>query len=83
MIVDVRDTAEYETRHIAGSLSVPLAELETRLPEAIPDRDTTVIFYCSRGVRSQTAVERAIALEYYHSFTLGAMDNWTYAWEPA
>lgn len=83
VIVDVRDAAEYSARHIAGSISVPLAELETRLPQLVPDRETTVIFYCSRGVRSQTAVERAIAMEYYRSFTLGAMDNWTYAWEPA
>lgn len=78
VIIDVRETADYTERHIAGSLSVPLGELETRLPELVPDCETPVIFYCTKGVRSQTAVERAWKMEYYNAFSLGGIDAWKY-----
>lgn len=78
VIIDVRERADYIERHIAGSLSIPLGELETRLPELVRDCETPVIFYCAKGVRSQTAVERAWKMEYYNAFSLGGIDRWEY-----
>lgn len=43
-VVDVRPSTEFEAGHIAGAMSVPVAELRRRLRE-IP-RDREVIAYC-------------------------------------
>lgn len=81
VLIDVRDKADYAARHIAGSLHIPLAELAEQLPALVPDKETTVIFYCTLGMRSQTAVEQALELEYIRAFTLGAIDAWPYDFE--
>jgi ArsR family transcriptional regulator len=57
-LLDVRPASEYDAGHIPGALSVPLADIESRLSE-LP-RDRTIVAYC-RGpycVLSQEAVER-------------------------
>jgi len=44
VVVDVRPAAEYTAGHIAGAISVPLAELEARLAGLPPGRE--VVAYC-------------------------------------
>ena len=44
VIVDVRPVQEYEAGHIPGAISIPLSELEHRLPELPRDRE--VVAYC-------------------------------------
>ncbi len=80
-IIDVRDAAEYAERHIRGSMSLPLGELSNTLPGRLSDRSATLIFYCTKGMRSQAAVEQAQALGYTDVYSLGAMDDWPYAFE--
>lgn len=45
LVVDVRSTNAYNTQHIAGALSVPLKEVESRLDEF--QRDQEIVFYCA------------------------------------
>ena len=45
VFVDVRDTSAYAEAHIPGALSIPLAELETRLAELDPNQ--WIITYCT------------------------------------
>lgn len=59
VVLDVRPAAEYASGHITGAISVPLAELESRLAE-IP-RDVDVVAYC-RGPYCVYADEAARAL---------------------
>jgi len=44
LIIDVRPAEEFAAGHIPGALSVPLAELQARLPE-LP-RDGEIVAYC-------------------------------------
>lgn len=44
VVVDVRPAEEYRAGHVAGAISIPLAELEQRLSELPPDRE--VVAYC-------------------------------------
>src|SRR5256885_14026528 len=44
IVVDVRPAAEYEAAHVAGAVSIPLAELEQRLRELPRERE--VVAYC-------------------------------------
>jgi rhodanese-related sulfurtransferase len=53
-VIDVRPAEEYRAGHIAGALSVPLAELKKRLP-ALP-RDREIVAYC-RGPYCVMAIE--------------------------
>jgi 3-mercaptopyruvate sulfurtransferase SseA len=45
VFVDVRDASAYAEAHIPGALSIPLAELETRLNELDPNQ--WIITYCT------------------------------------
>src|SRR6266568_7231132 len=44
VVVDVRPTEEYQAAHVAGAVSIPLAELEQRLRELPRERE--VVAYC-------------------------------------
>ena len=53
LILDVRDTDEYESGHVDGSLNIPYAELGGRLSELPRDRPIATV--CSGGKRSGLA----------------------------
>ena len=55
VIVDVRETHEYESGHLPGAKHVPRGHLESRIEGAAPDRDQRVILYCASGQRSALA----------------------------
>src|SRR6266851_3816676 len=44
VVVDVRPTEEYQAAHVAGAVSIPLAELEQRLRELPRERE--IVAYC-------------------------------------
>lgn len=47
VMVDVRDSGAFESRHIAGAISVPLGEIE-RNPADLPlEQDQWIITYCT------------------------------------
>lgn len=53
-IIDVREDYEREIACIAGSIHIPLGELEDRVSEL--DKNTTYILQCRSGGRSARAV---------------------------
>ena len=55
VLVDVRETEEFEAGHIPGAKHVPRGYLESRIETAVPDRDAHVILYCASGQRSALA----------------------------
>ena len=55
VLVDVRETEEFEAGHIPGAKHVPRGYLESRIENAVPDRDAHVILYCASGSRSALA----------------------------
>lgn len=80
-VVDVRSAEERAGGYIPGSLHIPLAELETRLPAEVPEKDQEIIFYCASGGRAQTALEQARALGYQIVYNLGGLSDWPYETE--
>lgn len=58
VLVDVRQSQEYQAGHIPGARLVPLPELESRLEEL--RRTPNAIFYCHSGVRSMVAANLAV-----------------------
>ena len=53
VVVDVRGEGEWNAGHIAGSLNLPLGDLEQRLDE-VP-RNRTLIVHCQTGARAAMA----------------------------
>jgi len=52
VIVDVRETEEWDAGHIPGARHVARSYLESRIEGVVADRDTRVILYCASGIRS-------------------------------
>lgn len=50
-IIDVRTPAEFMGGHVAGSINIPMSEIERRLEE-IKSFDEHLIFCCASGNRS-------------------------------
>ena len=81
VMLDVREPVEYSAGHLPGAISIPQAELATRLDEVPKDRDLVVA--CAGGLRSanctaflsQQGFSRAISLA-------GGTDGWRNAGLP-
>ncbi|MEO8688678.1 MAG: molybdopterin-synthase adenylyltransferase MoeB [Solirubrobacteraceae bacterium] len=55
VLVDVRETEEWDAGHIPGAKHVPRGYLESRIEGAVADRDQRVVVYCASGQRSALA----------------------------
>lgn len=74
-MLDVREPEEMADGVIAGSVNVPMGEVETRLGELPRDRDVVVI--CHLGARSAYVTKRLNALGYDRAMNLiGGVDAW-------
>jgi rhodanese-related sulfurtransferase/cbb3-type cytochrome oxidase subunit 3 len=55
IILDVRTQSEYDEGHLENAVLIPLTELESRIDEILPYKDTEIIVYCKVGGRSAQA----------------------------
>ena len=75
-ILDVRPVEEYQAGHIPGALSIPLADLKTRLRDVPKDRE--VVAYC-RGPYCVMAVD-AVTLLRERGFTAHRLEQGVADW---
>src|SRR5215207_10360654 len=74
VLVDVRESEEFEREHIPGAKHVPRGHLESRIENAVPDRDAHVVLYCASGNRSALAahtLQELMGYEHVESMTGG------------
>src|SRR5829696_7348990 len=57
VLVDVRESEEWDAGHIPGAKHVPRGYLESRIEGAVPDRSQRVVLYCASGQRSALAAK--------------------------
>ena len=57
VLVDVRETDEWDRGHLPGAVHVPRSYLESRIDGAVPDRSSHVVLYCASGNRSALAAK--------------------------
>jgi rhodanese-related sulfurtransferase len=81
LLLDVRTQEEYDVLgHIPEALLLPIQELEVRLSELDPERETVVI--CEHGVRSANAASYLLYKGFHNISHLSAgMAEWTGARE--
>lgn len=73
VIIDVRETSEYEEGHIEGSVNIPVS----KIGNVDYDKDTKIIVYCVSGTRSANAANELIKLGYTNVYNLdGGIINW-------
>ena len=51
VVVDVRTREEYDGGHIENAVLVPNESIGSEMPEALPDKEATLLVYCRSGRR--------------------------------
>jgi rhodanese-related sulfurtransferase len=57
MIVDVRETDEWDEEHIPGAMHMSRGTIELDMEQKVPDTNTMIICHCGGGGRSALAAE--------------------------
>ena len=78
LVLDIRERREWATKHIAGSVNIPLNYLQERIAE-VP-RDRRIAVHCAGGYRSSIATS---ILHHYGITNLIEMDGGLAAWDAA
>ena len=78
VVVDVRTREEYESGHIENAVLVPNESIGGEMPEALPDKEATLLIYCRSGRRSKDAAEKLLALGYQSVYDFGGVIDWPY-----
>ncbi len=75
-IVDVRTLEEYIRGHLAGSISLPLDQLQLHADQILKDKNRPVLVYCLSGSRSLVAAQILESLGYQkiYNMTHGLME---------
>lgn len=76
LLLDVREPFEYQYASIAGSVLIPMNQIQQRLKELNPELPTVVI--CHHGMRSQQVAEFLAHSEFTQLYNLiGGIDSWS------
>jgi sulfur-carrier protein adenylyltransferase/sulfurtransferase len=76
-LVDIREQDEWDEGHIPGAVHIPRGNLESRIENAVPDRERPVVIYCSAGNRSAFGAKTLEELGYERVWSLaGGYTDW-------
>ena len=78
VVVDVRTREEYDGGHIENAVLVPNESIGSEMPEALPDKEATLLIYCRSGRRSKQAAEKLLKLGYQNIYDFGGVIDWPY-----
>lgn len=77
VVIDVCEPAEFAAGHVTGAKSIPMAELEAKLPGAVKNKATPLVMVCASGARAGRAAALAKKLGYENTQVLaGGMKAW-------
>ena len=78
VVVDVRTREEYDGGHIENAVLVPNESIGSEMPEALPDKEATLLIYCRSGRRSKDAAQKLLASGYQSVYDFGGVIDWPY-----
>jgi rhodanese-related sulfurtransferase len=77
VVIDVSETEEFATGHVAGAKNLPLNQLEEKLPATVKNKALPLILVCPTGARANRAVAMAKKLGYEQAQCLaGGLKSW-------
>lgn len=75
LLVDVRETSEYEAEHIAGALLLPLSSFDAEFFPTLPGKK--IVLHCAVGKRSEAAGKMLLNEGHAEIIHMtGGMDAW-------
>ena len=74
VVVDVRTQKEYDGGHIENAVLVPNESIGSEMPEALPDKEATLLVYC-RGKAAGVGVSERLRLRRRHRLALRACEG--------
>ena len=78
MLVDIRDTKDYSSGHIAGAVSMPVSSIDARIGELESHKDQPVVLVCKMGQHASATGRKLKALGFENVRRLsGGMSEWT------
>ena len=78
IMVDIRTREEYDGGHIENAVLVPNESIGSEMPEALPDKEATLLVYCRSGRRSKDAAQKLLELGYQKVCDFGGVIDWPY-----
>ena len=79
VLINVLSRAEFEKRHIPGSINIPLSEIKDRIEEKVSDKGKTIVVYCANYSceASTTAAKKLEQIGYSSVFDYkGGIEDW-------
>jgi phage shock protein E len=73
VLIDVRTPGEYAASHLPNAISLPLDQIEAKLPRQVHDKTTVLLLHCQSGVNSAMARRTAKAMGYRRTYNLGSL----------
>ncbi len=81
LLVDVRETPEFELEHIAGALLLPMSSFDAEIFPKIPGKK--IVLHCAIGKRSEAAEKMLLSEGHPGAIHLaGGLDAWKAAGYP-
>ena len=78
VVVDLRDSKDYEQGHIVDAISMPYAKIAERMAELDKQKDKPLVLVCKMGQHSGTAGKQFKAAGFEQVFRLnGGMMEWS------
>jgi rhodanese-related sulfurtransferase len=78
VLLDVRTIEEFMIENIAGAIQMPDYEVVERAAADLPDKNTIIITYCNRGVRSAKVARILSEMGYTRVYDMGGLINWPF-----
>ena len=76
-VLDVREPSEYKSGHIAGSVLIPVGQVNARFEELLQYQDQPMLVVCGSGARSAAAIAMLSKRGFSNLRNLrGGMDAW-------
>jgi phage shock protein E len=84
VIVDVRETDEWDEEHIAGAMHMSRGTIELDIEEKVPDPNALIVCHCGGGGRSALAAESLQKMGYKNVRSMaGGFKAWKAAGLPS
>ena len=77
VVVDIRNSKEFNTGHLTNALNIPLADLDRRISELDKHKQHPVIVVCNLGQTSGTACRKLKSAGFTNAVRLsGGISEW-------
>ena len=75
ILIDVRTPSEYAYDHLKKAVNIPLNKIEEDIKYFAPDKEQTIVVYCSSGKRAAVAAKELKNMGYKNVINAGRLKD--------